>query len=73
MKKAVSFKSNEVDQKILEYVNTKMNFSAYVKELILKDMETKEVQPLTKPIIQKEQTKVNKYKKNDTNEEIEWE
>lgn len=73
MKKAVSFKSNEVDQRILEYVNTKMNFSAYVKELILKDMETKDIQPLTKTVIQKEQIKVNKYIKNDTNEEIEWE
>lgn len=43
MKKAVSFKNNQRDLELLEYVNTKMNFSAYVKELILKDMEHKEV------------------------------
>lgn len=39
MKKPVSFKNTELDKAIWDYAETKMNFSVYVKELILKDME----------------------------------
>lgn len=39
MKKSVSFKNTDLDQAIWNFTETKMNFSIYVKELILKDME----------------------------------
>jgi hypothetical protein len=51
-KKPVSFSSSERDQKILQYAETKMSFSVYVKELIEKDIEKeKEIKKPQKKIL----------------------
>lgn len=70
MKKSVSFKNNELDKTLLEYSATKMNFSVYVKQLILKDMERSQNGYTEDVMISPERytTEIN----NNENLDIEW-
>ncbi len=39
MKISVSFKNNDLEKEIYQYVIQKMNYSVYIKELVKEDME----------------------------------
>lgn len=39
MKISVSFKNNEIEQKIYDHIMSKLNYSVYLKELVLEDMK----------------------------------
>lgn len=64
MKKSVSFKNTELDLQIMKFAETKMNFSIYVKELILNDM--------MKTHTHYGQSLITEYSENDEEMSIEW-
>lgn len=39
MKISVSFKNNKTEQRIYDHIVSKLNYSVYLKELVLADME----------------------------------
>lgn len=39
MKLSVSFKNNKMEQKIYNHIMEKLNYSVYIKELVLEDMK----------------------------------